>query len=231
MLGAQVVAMRLSVGREWTQDGRGIGIHIRQRRCRGAGTRGPGTTTRGAHGRTLARVAVLRVSPRHESSRPASGLPATLPKVARRFGIRRDQVAIPATRRDRHGRGVRGPLAPAGSPLALSRAERFDELVVDIVDRLNRRLGHRLASVEFAVEDVPSMDDWNRDWVPLARTYAAEGALPARVVVFRRPVETRATVRRQLRHLVGDVLAEQVAELLGVDPDEVDPLYGSARDD
>ena len=115
--------------------------------------------------------------------------------------------------------------------MVLSRAERFDELVVDVVDRLNKRWGHRLATVEFAVEDVPSMDDWNRDWVPLARTYSAAGALPARVVVYRRPVETRATARRQLRHLVADAVAEQVAELLGVDPDEVDPQYGSARDD
>jgi predicted Zn-dependent protease with MMP-like domain len=151
--------------------------------------------------------------------------------VARRFGVRRDQVWVPAARRDRHGRGVRGPLVPAGSPLARSRAERFDELVVDVVDRLNRRWGHQLAAVEFAVEDVPQMDDWNRDWVPLARTYAAAGALPTRVVVYRRPVETRATAGRRLRHLVGDVVAEQVAELLGVDPDEVDPAYGSARDD
>ena len=177
-----------------------------------------------ASGRT-GRIGAPRVDPL--TSRP----PATLPMVARRFGIRRDQVAVPETRRDRHGRGVRGPLAPAGSPLALSRAERFDELVVDIVDRLNRRWSHQLAAVEFAVEDVPSMDDWNRDWVPLARTYAAAGGLPTRVVVYRRPVETRATARRQLRNLVGDVVAEQVAELLGVEPDEIDPAYGAARDD
>jgi predicted Zn-dependent protease with MMP-like domain len=134
-------------------------------------------------------------------------------------------------RRDRHGRGVRGPLAPASSPLARSRAERFDELVISTVDRLNRRWRDQLAAVEFAVEDVPLMDDWNRDWVPLARTYAATGALPTRVVVYRRPVETRATAPRQLHLLLGDVVAEQVAELLGIDPDEVDPTYGSAHDD
>jgi predicted Zn-dependent protease with MMP-like domain len=134
-------------------------------------------------------------------------------------------------RRDRHGRGVRGPLAPAGSPLGRSRAERFDDLVVDAVDRLNRRWRDQLATVEFAVEDVPSTDDWNRDWVPLARTYPATGALPTRVVVYRRPVETRATARRQLRLLLNDVVTEQVAELLGVDPEEVDPAFGSARDD
>jgi predicted Zn-dependent protease with MMP-like domain len=143
----------------------------------------------------------------------------------------RRQVSVPAMRRDRHGRGVRGPLAPAGSPLARSRAQRFDELVIDTVDRLNQRWRDQLAAVEFAVEDVPSMEDWNRDWIPLARTYAATGALPTRVVVYRRPVETRATAPRQLRLLLGDVVAEQVAELLGVEPDEVDPSYGSARDD
>jgi len=96
---------------------------------------------------------------------------------------------------------------------------------------LNRRWRTQLATVEFAVEDVPSMDDWNQDWVPLARTYAAAGALPTRVIVYRRPVEARSTAQRQLQLLLGDVVAEQVAELLGVEPDEVDPAYGSARDD
>lgn len=130
-------------------------------------------------------------------------------------------------RRDRHGRGARGPLAPADSPLARSRAERFDEMVVETVDRLHRRWRQQLAAVEFAVEDVPLLDDWDRDWVPLARTFAAAGALPARIVVYRRPVETRAAGPRQLRILLGDVVAEQVAELLGVEPDEIDPSYGS----
>jgi predicted Zn-dependent protease with MMP-like domain len=151
--------------------------------------------------------------------------------VSRRPTFRRGAAAVPPARRDRHGRGVRGPLAPTGSPLALSRAQRFDELVVDVVDRLHRRWRDQLAMVEFAVEDVPPMDDWNRDWVPLARTYAAAGALPTRVVVYRRPVETRARAQRQLRLLLSDVVVEQVAELLGLEPDDVDPLYGSARDD
>jgi predicted Zn-dependent protease with MMP-like domain len=131
--------------------------------------------------------------------------------------------------RDRHGRGVRGPLSPAGSPLARSRAERFDDLVLDAVERLDRGWHDQLARVEFAVEDVPDLDDWDRDWVPLARTFAAVGALPARVVVYRRPVETRASAARQLRLLVADVVAEQVAELVGVEPEEIDPGYGSGE--
>ena len=100
-------------------------------------------------------------------------------------------------------------------------------MVVEAVERLDRRWREQLTKVEFAVEDVPSLDDWDRDWVPLARAFAGTGALPARVVVFRRPVETRAVGSTRLRALVGDVVVEQVAELLGVEPQEVDPAYGT----
>jgi predicted Zn-dependent protease with MMP-like domain len=103
--------------------------------------------------------------------------------------------------------------------------------VLEAVERLDRRWRQQLARVEFAVEDVPAMDDWDREWVPLARTFAAVGALPPRVVVYRRPVETRASAPGQLRLLVGDVVAEQVAELLGVEPEEIDPAYGEGGPD
>src|SRR4051794_41256630 len=42
-------------------------------------------------------------------------------------------------RRDRHGRGMRGPIAPPQVPLAASRAEAFADLVQDSVERLERR--------------------------------------------------------------------------------------------
>lgn len=134
---------------------------------------------------------------------------------------------MPAIRRDRHGRGLRGPLAPEGSPLGVSRARRFDDVVAETVERLDRRWRERLERVEFAVEDIPALEGWDRDWVPLARAFAAEGALPARIVVYRRPVETRTQGQRELQALVREVVAEQVAEMLGVEPNEVDPAYGS----
>jgi predicted Zn-dependent protease with MMP-like domain len=121
---------------------------------------------------------------------------------------------------------MRGPLAPGNSRLTVSRAQQFDEMVVAAVERLDQRWQEQLTKVEFAVEDVPSLDDWDRDWVPLARAFAGSGALPARVVVFRRPVETRGVDRGKLRLLVSDVVIEQVAELFGVEPEEVDPAYG-----
>lgn len=128
---------------------------------------------------------------------------------------------VPPVRRDRRGRGVRGPLAPPDVPLTRSRADRFDELVVEAVERLDRKWRDQLAKVEFAVEDVPSLDDWDRDWVPLARAFASTGALPARIVVYRRPIETRSGSPTRLRLLIESVVVDQVAELLGVDPDEL----------
>src|SRR5262249_3841613 len=61
-------------------------------------------------------------------------------------------------RRDRHGRGLRGPLAPAGSPLQRTRSERFDDLVLQAVAQLEPRWGSQLGGVEVAVEEVPTAD-------------------------------------------------------------------------
>ena len=45
--------------------------------------------------------------------------------------------------------------------------------------------------------------------------------LPPRIVLYRRPLEFRAMDREDLADLVHDVIIEQVANLLGVDPDEL----------
>lgn len=135
-------------------------------------------------------------------------------------------------RRDRRGRGLRGPLAPSGVPLSRSRSERFDDLVLDAVERLERRWQAQLDDVEFAVEDVPPRDpEPVGEPVPLARLLPRTRDEPPRVVVHRRPVESRATGDRDLAELVHDVVVEQVAELLGLDPEAVDPRYGGRGDD
>lgn len=125
-------------------------------------------------------------------------------------------------RRDRRGRGIRGRLAPPEVPVSQSRAQRFDELVLEAVEQLDAQWRQRLAKVEFAVEDVPSLDDWEHNWVPMARAFAASGALPARIVVYRRPIETRVLGDDDLRTLITTVVAEQAAELLGIDPGDVE---------
>ncbi len=139
----------------------------------------------------------------------------------------------PPHRRDRHGRGMRGPIAPPQVPLSVSRSDAFDDLVRDAADRLERRWP-RLAEVEFAVQEVPpppaaDEPDGPGDVVPLGRLVPAGAGGPGspnRIVIYRRPVEIRAKGREERALLVHEVVVEQVAELLGLAPETVDPRYG-----
>ena len=140
---------------------------------------------------------------------------------------------VPARlRRDRRGRGRRGPLAWPSVPAMATRREQFDDLVLDAASRLEPSMGPRFQEVEFAVEDVPPSDPapWESSAVPLGRLFPSQGRLPARVVVYRRPVESRAHDTRELTLIVQDVVVEQVAALLGVPPGELDPRYGDDPD-
>ncbi|HEY5553523.1 MAG TPA: metallopeptidase family protein [Cellulomonas sp.] len=137
----------------------------------------------------------------------------------------------PVRRRDRRGRGPRGPLLPATVPAYRSRARRFDELVLGAVDGLEKQWSRQLEGTEFAVEDVPPSNPapWERGGVPLGRYFPADAGLPARIVVYRRPLETRALDHDDLADLVHDVVVEQVAHLLGRSPDDVDPGYSDGH--
>lgn len=110
----------------------------------------------------------------------------------------------------------------------VSRKQRFDDLVLDSAARLEGRLGPRFHEVEFAVEDVPTTEPapWERDGVALGRVIPGHGRRPARIVVYRRPVEARAQDQRELTAIVGDVVVEQVAALFGMQPGDLDPRYG-----
>nr|WP_123307228.1 metallopeptidase family protein [Cellulomonas sp. PhB143] len=116
---------------------------------------------------------------------------------------------------------------PQNVPAYLTRAERFDDHVLAAVERLERRWGDELGGTEFAVEDVPPSDPapWEDRGVLLGRCHPAESGQPARIVVFRRPLETRAGSVEDLEDLVHDVVVEQVAQLLARSPEEIDPDY------
>ena len=130
-------------------------------------------------------------------------------------------------RRDRHGRGLRGSLLPPSLPGARSRAERFDALVLDAVDRVDEKWKTQVDAIEFAVEDVPPADPspWEAGEVPLGRYFPAERGVPSRVVVYRRPVETRGADEADIAELVRHVVVEQLAHALGVEPERLDPRF------
>lgn len=119
-----------------------------------------------------------------------------------------------------------GPLTPKGVPAVRSRRDRFDALVLDIVAALEARWSDELGLVEFTVEETPVLpEDWAAATVPLASLVRGRGSEPTRLVVFRRPIELRAETPGELGALVLTVLVEQVSELLGRPPEEVDPRY------
>ncbi len=132
--------------------------------------------------------------------------------------------------RDRRGRGRRGPLAlpgplsPSGVPAQLSRRAQFDAVVLDVVEQLSARWEPELRHIEFGVEDTPLLAaDWAPGPVPLATSVPATPVSPARVVVFRFPVEQRAPAPSQQRRLVRGAVIGQLAELLGRTAEEIDP--------
>jgi predicted Zn-dependent protease with MMP-like domain len=175
---------------------------------------------------------------------------------------RHPQRATRIRRRDRHGRGLRGVLAPQDVPLHRTRAERFDELVLQAVARLEPQWEAHLAGVEFAVEEIPPAEapaGSGRGSVPLSRldpgsaqapgaepdgegfrrevvitpgpdsspagSREAAGEHPPRIVVYRRPLMARADGDEDLGELVFDVVVEEFARLLGIEPRDVDPGY------
>ncbi len=117
---------------------------------------------------------------------------------------------------------------PAGLPIARSRAQAFDELVLEAVEALLPRLGPRLDAVEFAVEDIPPVAVTAAlapgEGVPLASLTHVGGEQPARVVIYRRPVELRGGP--DTAELVSIVVVEQLAELFGMSPEDIDPDLG-----
>jgi predicted Zn-dependent protease with MMP-like domain len=119
-----------------------------------------------------------------------------------------------------------GPLTPHGVPRRRTRRDRFDAIVLDVVSALEERWSDELGTVEFAVEEAPLLpEDWSAATVPLSSVVRGTGEQPTRLVIFRRPIELRSETTADLGALVLTVLVEQVSELLGRRPEEVDPRY------
>ncbi|PWH05148.1 hypothetical protein DEO23_13775 [Brachybacterium endophyticum] len=128
-------------------------------------------------------------------------------------------------RRDRHGRGLRGELLPPHLPGHRSRREEFDDTVLEAARMLVEKYPRRLEHLEVAVEEVPMSDPapWEESSVALGRAFPADRDHAPRVVLFRRPIQTRCALPGELELLVRQVLADQVGSLLHLAPEDVDP--------
>lgn len=160
----------------------------------------------------------------------------------RRFDLMRpsEHSFSPATRRrrDRRGRGLRGRLVPIDAPLSRSRAEAFDDLVLDAVESLDPRWAAAIDQIEFAVEDVPRVEHTTGAELVLQPNVIEDGSVPLsrlipgrragngltiapRIVLYRRPLEIRGRSAADLSALIRDIVVEQIAALLGCDPEEI----------
>lgn len=144
-----------------------------------------------------------------------------------------------AHRRERHGRGLRGPLALpnplTGSPVPLRgrprRTDFFTACVSQAVGRVTADCPRALIGIDVGVEDVPGVaSEWSRDRVPLAAAIGPQPPRHGQVVLYRRPLEHRARTRKGLRILVFRTLVEQLHALTAIPMEELDP-QGWATDD
>lgn len=130
-------------------------------------------------------------------------------------------------------------LFPPSMPAARTRAEHFDALVLEALEPIERRWGPALADLDLTIDEVPEVTETSPDdvvWgqgvladlgVPLAQLVPAgvdaDGTPSrARIVLYRRPLQARARGDADLAELLHEVLVEQVAEYLNVDPGTVD---------
>lgn len=143
--------------------------------------------------------------------------------------------------RDRHGRGVRGPVLPVGVPRYRTRSTAFDQLVLETYAPLHNAYFDQLSGVDLAVDTIPRMR-LRADVSVLPDEIVADGPVPlgrvlqagvdrygnptrARFVVFRRPVEQRSRTPEERSELLTWILTALVANYLNLDPRDVDPDF------
>jgi predicted Zn-dependent protease with MMP-like domain len=124
-------------------------------------------------------------------------------------------------------------------PAFKNRAERFDEMVLEALEPLEERWGDELTELDLGVDMVPEIvktDPDETSWppevvedlgVPLAQLVPAgvdRRGLPtrAKIVLYRRPLEARSRDGVDLVELLHEVLLEQVACYLGIEPDDLE---------
>lgn len=125
---------------------------------------------------------------------------------------------------------MRGPaLAPGGLggrvPAHRTNRERFDQIAVEVMREVEAHWAE-LAGVELAVEEIPTVPaTWASTRIPLASFSTGTATTAPRLVLFRRPIELRAAGRADLEAMVLTVVVEQLADWLGVPPEQVHPGY------
>lgn len=131
---------------------------------------------------------------------------------------------ITRKRKDKHGRGMRGVLLVPNVPAYRGRQEYFDELIILTSLRIQQKWP-QVGKIEFCTENVPPSDPapWESKDAILGRLFDQDlkHNLPARIVLYRLPIQSRAKNKLELKSLVEDVICQQVSYILNISPEEV----------
>jgi hypothetical protein len=113
-------------------------------------------------------------------------------------------------------------------PRYRTKAGRFDGAVVAQLKRLHQAWPQLIESIQCAVEDVPPSDPlpWEDNSVARSRAFPAEHGQPARIVVYRRPIESMARDTFDLQLILRDEIVSRLADLSGKHPEDIDPGWG-----
>ncbi len=128
---------------------------------------------------------------------------------------------------DRHARRRHRVADPRRRPVdgyRLAGGTRFDRLVGEALAELPAPVLEHLQQVELRLADLPPPpEDGEEEQVTLTR-YQPAGPTPARLTMFRRPIEMRAHSKPELLRLLREVLVREVAHQLGIDDDGLEDL-------
>lgn len=110
--------------------------------------------------------------------------------------------------RNRHGRGTRTPMFGTRLPRYRTRTGMFDDMVAAQVRRLGQAWPELIRPLQFAVEDVPPSDPtpWQTEPNMTSQCFPASHGIPARVVLYRMPLQTEAPTKLELQLAVRDEL-------------------------
>ncbi|MDF7663981.1 metallopeptidase family protein [Bifidobacterium sp. ESL0763] len=127
--------------------------------------------------------------------------------------------------RNRHGRGVRTPMFGRRLPRYRTNGGMFDDLVVSQLRRLSQAWPNLVGPVQFAVEDVPPSDPvpWQAHSRVTSQCFPAAHGIPARIVLYRMPMQMHHPDRYHLQWAIRDALAARLGDLYGRRPEEIDP--------
>jgi predicted Zn-dependent protease with MMP-like domain len=125
-----------------------------------------------------------------------------------------------SSRHDRHGRAARTDNDRRRRPSDGFRAAhggRFSDLVAEAIAELPDRLAEAVAGLELVITDVPPIDDRaiKAREVPLAQVIGH--GRTRRLLVYRRPIEIRATSRAEVVGVARGAIGEEVARAFGID--------------